>query len=1039
MIAETAALRLGTTVARAAGAWWLGGRRREQERELEMEELIRTRVSGIRLQREVRQQFEQITNAVFDRLEPHLRHAFEHLEEGGQQAVVNAVTDTFTHADLSDEALLAANAQPAELTRRLTRSVPPPVGLNDAETRLYESLFAECAGYYVSIVRGLPVFEERATAELLARTATLGAEIARILERLPDRSLFAPEGTDQDTEFRREYMELVSRDLDEVELFRRRSDQGAAPRVHLSVAYVSPRTTGDDGKRRRRTARALPSPRLEMSNWEERGGENSGMRVEAALSGTTRVLLRGEAGSGKTTLLRWLAIMASRGAFTGELADWNGMTPILVKLREYSGRTPPRPEAMLDGVAGHITGFMPRGWVERELHSGKVLLLIDGVDELLDRERTTVRTWLRRLLGQYGDVRVIVTSRPAAAGARWLGAEDFTPLLLGRMTPPDLAAFVRQWHQAVRSLDGDELPCAAEEIPQYEQSLLTSLKDRAHLQSLAGTPLLAAMLCSMHFTRGRNLPRDRMELYRNALHTLVHERDADRNVPSAVTGKLSLGDKLVILRDLAWRLSDNNRTDIELDQAARHVAAKLRAMRHLDLHDLDGTTVLEQLRDRSGILRSPADGRLDFVHRTFQEYLAAEEAAEEDRIGNLVSRAHLDLWRETVIMAAGHANARQREELIGGMLDRAEEEQRNARPLRLLAAACQETLPSVPDELATRLDDAITKLLPARRDTDPPALAAVGPSLLRRLPQSLEELRGLTERAAAQTVRTVALIGGEEALGMLAGYVGDERDEVLRALIGAWNYFDAEAYVDEVLCRIPLTGATMLITHSAQLQAAKRLRSLKDICVTYTLRDLNFLADFPPLTGIWVWELRGEADLSVLRRYPGLRDLTIEGSDASISGVSALELLTDLEELSLPFPADLDLSTLHRFRKLTRLVLDQVGADADLNGLTALSGLKTLRLNGTGDMPQGLEDLRRMTGLELISVENCDANHWLTKLRSTPPALSSLHLYDCVVPADPLTFTRLEGLDILLLTGCRTPDGHPVTVLDVPGTHTVVA
>jgi len=52
------------------------------------------------------------------------------------------------------------------------------------------------------------------------------------------------------------------------------------------------------------------------------------MRVEAALRGSSRVLLRGEAGSGKTTLLRWLAVTAARGAFTGELTDWNGLTPV---------------------------------------------------------------------------------------------------------------------------------------------------------------------------------------------------------------------------------------------------------------------------------------------------------------------------------------------------------------------------------------------------------------------------------------------------------------------------------------------------------------------------------------------------------------------------------------------------------------------------------------------------------------------------------------------------------------------------------------
>ncbi|MFS7877280.1 NACHT domain-containing protein [Streptomyces asiaticus] len=51
---------------------------------------------------------------------------------------------------------------------------------------------------------------------------------------------------------------------------------------------------------------------------------------------SARILLRGEAGSGKTTLLNWLAVTAARGAFGGDLADWNGLVPVLVTLRRYA-------------------------------------------------------------------------------------------------------------------------------------------------------------------------------------------------------------------------------------------------------------------------------------------------------------------------------------------------------------------------------------------------------------------------------------------------------------------------------------------------------------------------------------------------------------------------------------------------------------------------------------------------------------------------------------------------------------------------------
>ncbi|MFF4019772.1 hypothetical protein [Streptomyces sp. NPDC001843] len=149
MSAETAALRLGTTVAKAAVQTWLGGKRREQESRMDMAELIRLRVSGLRYQRGVRRQFEEIADAVYDRLAPFLDREFPGLEESSRQAVIDGVCDTFAAADLSDGAMLAADAKPAEIVRRVTGSVRPPMGLGEAETRLYEVLFAECVEYYV--------------------------------------------------------------------------------------------------------------------------------------------------------------------------------------------------------------------------------------------------------------------------------------------------------------------------------------------------------------------------------------------------------------------------------------------------------------------------------------------------------------------------------------------------------------------------------------------------------------------------------------------------------------------------------------------------------------------------------------------------------------------------------------------------------------------------------------------------------------------------------------------------------------------------
>ncbi|WP_354670679.1 hypothetical protein [Streptomyces flavofungini] len=120
-----------------------------------------------------------------------------------------------------------------------------------------------------------------------------------------------------------------------------------------------------------------------------------------------------------------------------------------------------------------------------------------------------------------------------------------------------------------------------------------------------------------------------------------------------------------------------------------------------------------------------------------REQQARSSMSELIRVGVPGLRAHLDLWRETVVMAAGHANRTQQEEILGGVLERAEREPRRSRALRLVAASCQETMPSVPDALAARLDEAVARLVPPRRQSDVASLAAGGGvPLLSRLPPS---------------------------------------------------------------------------------------------------------------------------------------------------------------------------------------------------------------------------------------------------------------------------------------------------------------
>src|SRR5207302_8308897 len=92
-----------------------------------------------------------------------------------------------------------------------------------------------------------------------------------------------------------------------------------------------------------------------------------------------------------------------------------------------------------------------------------------------------------------------------------------------------------------------------------------------------------------------------------------------------------------------------------------------------------------------GIIREPVAGSIDFAHRTFQEFLAARAVVDEGDIGVLVQHTHDDQWREVVLLAAGLAPKKEREDLVERLIGRGETEKGYRSQLYILAAACAES------------------------------------------------------------------------------------------------------------------------------------------------------------------------------------------------------------------------------------------------------------------------------------------------------------------------------------------------------------
>ncbi|MGA4987320.1 NACHT domain-containing protein [Nonomuraea bangladeshensis] len=1067
MALETAALKVGTAVGERAVRTWLSARSTGESSSKPLIELMRARFPDHLVRRKAERQLDDIADAVTARVLKLCGHEFPGLGEDDRLVVLAEVRDTLARADLSDRALLAADADPVRLAREVRRALPAPQDLGEPQSRLYEVVLDECCDCLVRVVRHLPEFQPRAATEMLGRLSGLGEQLSAMLERLPARTLEAPDGTDRDVEFRRRYLEHVSQTLDNLELMGVRVER-FRPRTSLSVAYIS-------------LSVIAARTRAAHDAWDDVPDEPATMRVESALSQGHRMLLRGEAGGGKSTLLRWLAITAARGGFAGELAEWNGCVPFLVKLRSYADRDLPRPEQFLDLTAGALAGLMPAGWAHRQLASGRALLLIDGVDELTGGQRKAIKPWLRGLLAEFPAIRVVVTSRPSAAGASWLDEEGFSPAFLERMTPSDTRALVEHWHEAIRG--SADLPCPAEQLPVVQARLLAHVDNAPHLRALAATPLLASMLCALNLDRASQLPPDRMGLYAAALEMLLERRDAERVIPSYGEVHLNRLQKLQVLQELAWRLSVTNRLELAKAPAVAWVAKVIAAMPGVRA---TGEQVLDYLLERSGVIREPVAGRIDFVHRTVQEYLTARAAAEVGDVEPLVMNAHRDQWREVVIMAAGHANGPLREALLDGLLSRMAAEPRHARRLKIIVCGCLETLPSVPERLRAAVDGCLEDLIPPRDVGSARSLALAGQVVLDRLPASLD---GLSTAVACACVRTAWLINGPGAIDVLAAYAADDRPRVRSELIQGWKYFEPEVYAKRVLSRVN-TGSIFLSAYtSGQLNALRVLPPQRIIAVYLpAVRDLSpllahreslvalsltgaltesaasmvrrlgaltqiflgrvdkigFLSDLRQLTDIAIDDASRIADFSSLKDFPGLNSLSITNAD-QLTSWEQLPPLDSLDHLAL---RDVAVVTsmreiVERAPRLTRLNLRTQHRLTDLDALSRLS-LQRLQLWGTRELDdisplsecrsltwldldetrvhdlRPLADLKRLTTLDL---RNCLYLKDLSPLAQLP-VLRTLWLTDSTPGLDLAPLARNPRLTVWIMPGQDVRNGH---------------
>jgi len=255
--------------------------------------------------------------------------------------------------------------------------------------------------------------------------------------------------------------------------------------------------------------------------------------------------------------------------------------------------------------------------------------MLDGLDEVVSvSERRVVRDAVGRLLDtQYLGNPCLVTAREAGYRDAPFG-DDFLRCDVQLMTEEQIAALVGAWCAQIWPQQAD-CDAACDELLRAITALNEERAERKQ-EPLIATPLLVTMVVSVKYSR-RELPRERAKLYDACVDVVLESQytgyEDEAGARRAVVDWGGPPDKQrEWLSQLAFEMHQRGAAGATADESqVRSVLSPLLERRG-ELPLLE--RFIAAVRGRGGLFEERGD-RFQFMHLTFQEFLAAQHLARQ--------------------------------------------------------------------------------------------------------------------------------------------------------------------------------------------------------------------------------------------------------------------------------------------------------------------------------------------------------------------------------------------------------------------------
>jgi predicted NACHT family NTPase len=363
----------------------------------------------------------------------------------------------------------------------------------------------------------------------------------------------------------------------------------------------------------------------------------------------------GKPGSGKTTFLQNLAIQCNEGHLAID------QIPVFITAREFAEVASLLGEfSLFDYIdSRYFTSESNDTFtLEGLLRAGRIFLLFDGIDEILDLDRMSVLKEIRRFSETYHLNRLIVSCRTAD---QRLQLKGFTDIEIAPFNRTQITSFIQNWF----TVFSKGLTSTQQESSIKSQSieLLEILESPGNyrLYQFVSTPLFLHLACRIFQGQGR-LPSKRSEFYKQILDLLFGKWDEMRGVERDDLYKdFLLPQKIRLLSQLALISLEQEQFVFERrileDNIKDHLSSLLDPTLEPEELQIKCEIILKAIETHSGFLVERSHGILTFSYWGIRDYFAARNIVDshdlttlKQSLDKLVDHIADPRWREVFLL-----------------------------------------------------------------------------------------------------------------------------------------------------------------------------------------------------------------------------------------------------------------------------------------------------------------------------------------------------------------------------------------------------